>query len=42
LMILDNVEFFPPILYAVFWQPFWKWLTSWKFWKCRIDPQMVA
>jgi hypothetical protein len=22
LMILDNVEFFPPILYAVFWQPF--------------------
>jgi hypothetical protein len=22
LMILDNVEFFPPIFYAVFWQPF--------------------
>jgi hypothetical protein len=24
LMILDNVEFLPPIFYAVFWQPFWK------------------
>jgi hypothetical protein len=22
LMILDNVEFLPPIFYAVFWQPF--------------------
>jgi hypothetical protein len=22
LMISDNVEFLPPILYAVFWQPF--------------------
>jgi hypothetical protein len=25
LMISDNVEFLPPIFYAVFWQPFWKW-----------------
>jgi hypothetical protein len=22
LMMLDNVEFLPPIFYAVFWQPF--------------------
>jgi hypothetical protein len=22
LMILENVEFLPPIFYAVFWQPF--------------------
>ena len=28
LMTSDNVEFLPPILYAVFWQPFWKWQTS--------------
>jgi hypothetical protein len=42
LMILDNVEFLPPIFYAVFWQPFWKWETSWKFWKCRIAPLMVT
>ena len=42
LMILDNVEFLTPIFYAVFWQPFWKWQTSWKFWKRRIDPQMVT
>jgi hypothetical protein len=28
LMISDNVEFLPPIFYAVFWQPFWKWQTS--------------
>jgi hypothetical protein len=33
LMISDNVEFLPPIFYAVFWQPFWK---------CRIDPLMVT
>jgi hypothetical protein len=26
LMISDNVEFLPPIFYAVFWQPFWKYL----------------
>jgi hypothetical protein len=25
LMISDNVEFLPPIFYAVFWQPYWKW-----------------
>jgi hypothetical protein len=31
LMISDNVEFLPPIFYAVFWQPFWKWQTSRKF-----------
>ena len=35
LMISDNVEFLPPIFYAVFWQ------TSRKFWKCRIAPLMV-
>jgi hypothetical protein len=35
-MISDNVEFLPPIFYAVFWQPFWK------FWKCRIAPLMVT
>jgi hypothetical protein len=42
LMISDNVEFWPPILYAVFWQPIRKWQTSWKFWKRRIAPQMVT
>jgi hypothetical protein len=42
LMISDNVEFLPPIFYAVFWQPFWKWQTSWKFWKHRIAPLMVT
>jgi hypothetical protein len=26
----------------VFWQPFWKWETSRKFWKCRITPLMVT
>jgi hypothetical protein len=31
LMISDNVEFLPPIFYAVFWQPFRKWQTSQKF-----------
>jgi hypothetical protein len=36
LMISDNVEFLPPISYAVFWQPFWK------FWKHRIAPLMVT
>ena len=42
LMISDNVEFLPPILYAVFWQPFWNWQTSWKFGKRRIAPLMVT
>jgi hypothetical protein len=27
---------------SVFWQPFWKWQTSWKFWKRRIAPLMVT
>ena len=36
LMISDKVEFLPPIFYAVFWQPFWK------FWKHRIAPLMVT
>jgi hypothetical protein len=36
LMISDNVEFLPPIFYAMFWQPFWK------FWKHRIAPLMVT
>jgi hypothetical protein len=42
LMISDNVEFLPSIFYAVFWQPFWKWRTPWKFWKRRIAPLMVT
>jgi hypothetical protein len=42
LMISDNVEFAPPIFYAVFWQPFWKWQTFQKFWKRRIAPLMVT
>jgi hypothetical protein len=42
LMISDNVEFLPPIFHAVFWQPFWKWQTSWKFWRCIIAPLMVT
>jgi hypothetical protein len=42
LMISDNVEFLPPIFHAVFWQPFWKCQTFWKFWKCRIAPLMVT
>jgi hypothetical protein len=42
LMISDNVEFLPPIFYTVFWQPIWKWKTTWKFWKCRIAPLMVT
>jgi hypothetical protein len=42
LMISDNVDFLPPIFYAVFWQPFWKWQTSRKFWKCRIATLMVT
>ena len=42
LMILDNVEFLPPIFYAVFWKPLWKWQTSRKFWKRRIAPLMVT
>jgi hypothetical protein len=39
LMISGNVEFLPLIFYTVFWQPFWKWQTSRKFWKSRI-PQI--
>jgi hypothetical protein len=27
---------------TVFWQPFWKWQTSWKFWKRTIAPLMVT
>ena len=42
LMISGNVEFLPPIFYTVFWQPFWKWQTSRKFWKHRIAPLMVT
>jgi hypothetical protein len=42
LMISGNVEFLPPIFYTMFWQPFWKWQTSWKFWKHRIAPLMVT
>jgi hypothetical protein len=34
LMISDNVKFLP--------QPFWKWQTSRKFWKCRIVLLMVT
>jgi hypothetical protein len=41
-MILENVEFLPPILYAVLWQPLWKWQTFRKFWKRRIAPLMVT
>ena len=33
ILISDHVEFLPPIIYAVFWQPFWK---------CRIAPLMVT
>jgi hypothetical protein len=33
---------FTPHFYAVFWQPFWKWETSWKFWKGRIAPLLVT
>ena len=39
LMISGNVEFLPPIFYAVFWKPFWKWQTSRKR---RIAPLMVT
>ena len=42
LMISGNVEFLPPIFYTMFWQPFWKWQTSLKFWKRRIAPLMVT
>jgi hypothetical protein len=35
-MISENVEFLPPIFYAVFWQPFGKFL------KHRIAPLMVT
>jgi hypothetical protein len=41
-MILDNVEFLPPIFYSVFWQPFWKWQKFWKFWRCILAPLMVT
>ena len=33
---------FTPHFYAVFWQPFWKWQTSWTFWKRRIALLMVT
>jgi hypothetical protein len=39
LMLSENVEFLPPIFYAMFWQPLWKWQT---FLKCRIAPLMVT
>jgi hypothetical protein len=39
LMISENVEFLPPIYYALFWQPLWKWQT---FWKRRIAPLIVT
>jgi hypothetical protein len=42
LMISDNVEFLPSILNVVFWQPFWKWQASQKFWKSRIASLMVT
>jgi hypothetical protein len=42
LMISDNVEFLQPIFNAVIWQSFWKWQTSWKFWRRRIAPLMVT
>ena len=42
LMISDNVDILPLIFYAVFWQPFWKWQTSRKFWKRKIAPLMVT
>ena len=42
LMISNNVELLPPICYAVFWQPFWKWQIFGKFGKCRISPLMVT
>jgi hypothetical protein len=42
LMISGNVEFLQPLFYTVFWQPFWKWQTSRKFWKRRIAPLMVT
>ena len=42
LMISDNVEILSPIFYAVFWQPFWKWQISRKFWKRSIAPLMVT
>jgi hypothetical protein len=29
------------LIFAVLWQPFWKWQTSWKFLKDRIAPLMV-
>ena len=35
-MISDNVEFLQPIFYAVFWQSFWKWQTSRKFWNAEL------
>jgi hypothetical protein len=39
--LLTMLNFYPHF-YAVFWQPFWKWQTSWKFWKRRIAPRMVT
>jgi hypothetical protein len=34
------LNFYRP--FTVFWQPFWKWQTSRKFWKRRIAPLMVT
>jgi hypothetical protein len=39
---MSGHHFLPPMFYAVFWQPFWKWQTSRKLWKCRIAPLMVT
>ena len=36
------LNFFTPHFFAVFWEPYWKWQTSWKFWKHRIAPLMVT
>jgi hypothetical protein len=41
--LIPNIEKFLPVaIYAMFWLPFWKWQTSWKFWKRRIGPLMVT
>jgi hypothetical protein len=42
LMISDNVEFLPPIFYAVFLAAILKMQTSRKFWKRRIATLMVT
>ena len=35
------LNFYRPF-FMLFWQPFWKWQTSQKFWKRRIAPLMVT